>query len=174
MCSSLCKCCDCKNFDNTDGLAAAEPGRSLMSLADVAAARSQQMNNLDNKLALIGGTKSRLPNMEGEKFVAPFLRFILRVRLHALRMAYSFVTDKVIEATSRCLLSQLAESERVSHDSETTQQLLLMEFGKCLSNIIQTANEDRRMFLPIVSLFFFNIFFFLFLQLLLQTLYDGS
>lgn len=51
------------------------------------------------------------------------------------------MTDKVVEITCQCLLAQAEEAERNMYDEETSQRLVIEEFGRCLKEIIESAHK---------------------------------
>ena len=65
------------------------------------------------------------------------------------RQAFSFITPEVVEATCQCLLAQAEEAERAAATEGTpvsekeTEALILEEFGRCLSQIIDISNKDK-------------------------------
>lgn len=56
-------------------------------------------------------------------------------------MPWYYMNDDVIQATTLCLVAQAEqmESKGVSNDVEL-QRAVLREFGRCLQQIIQSAN----------------------------------
>lgn len=65
--------------------------------------------------------------------VSPFLA--------CYRQPFNFLTDKVVEITCQCLMAQADEAERNMLDDETSQRLIIEEFGRCLKEIIESAHK---------------------------------
>ncbi|XP_074032033.1 uncharacterized protein isoform X2 [Leptinotarsa decemlineata] len=59
----------------------------------------------------------------------------------ARKQTISFITDDVIEATTQCLLTVANNAEENMQDEETTQRLILEEFGRCLTEIIECSSN---------------------------------
>lgn len=54
------------------------------------------------------------------------------------------ITPEIIEATCQCLLAQAEQGERNNLDYKTIESLVLEEFGRCLTQIIDCANQKRK------------------------------
>ena len=59
-----------------------------------------------------------------------------------VRQPSNFVTQEVVEATCQCLLAQAEEAERNSQSETEIEGLIIEEFGRCLSQIIEMANKS--------------------------------
>ncbi|CAG2161625.1 unnamed protein product, partial [Oppiella nova] len=59
------------------------------------------------------------------------------------RLPCSFITPEVIEATCQCLLAQAEQGERVGIDLKQIEKLVIEEFGRCLTQIIDCAAKTR-------------------------------
>ncbi|XP_011860813.1 PREDICTED: protein lin-54 homolog isoform X2 [Vollenhovia emeryi] len=57
------------------------------------------------------------------------------------RQPFNFLTEKVVEITCQCLMAQADEAERNMFDDETSQRLIIEEFGRCLQEIIESAHK---------------------------------
>jgi hypothetical protein len=57
------------------------------------------------------------------------------------RQPFNFLTDKVVEMTCQCLMAQAEEAERNMFDDETSEKLIIEEFGRCLKEIIESAHK---------------------------------
>lgn len=57
------------------------------------------------------------------------------------RQPFNFLTEKVVEITCQCLMAQADEAERNMFDDETSQRLIIEEFGRCLKEIIESAHK---------------------------------
>ncbi|PVD38520.1 hypothetical protein C0Q70_01135 [Pomacea canaliculata] len=122
MCSSFCKCIGCKNFEESS------ERKTLMHLADAAEVRVQQQTAAKSKLSSqISGIPSKPPvsSASGE------------------RLPFTLITADVAEATSACLLAQAEEAERLKMPPVVQERMVIEEFGRCLMQIIESANKTR-------------------------------
>ncbi|CAG5135701.1 unnamed protein product, partial [Candidula unifasciata] len=126
MCSNYCKCIGCKNFEES-------PDRkTLMHLADAADMRVQQQTAAKTKLtSQISCVPTRPPasTTSGE------------------RLPFALITADVAEATSACLLAQAEEAERMKMPPVVQERMIIEEFGRCLTQIIESANKTRSKFM---------------------------
>ncbi|XP_054166368.1 protein lin-54 homolog isoform X2 [Oppia nitens] len=120
LCSGLCKCVGCKNFEESF------ERKTLMHLADAAEVRSAQQN---------AATKNRLWSSD--------FKPKLPIRVDGDRLPCSFITAEVVEATCQCLLAQAEHGERVGLDIKHIEKLVIEEFGRCLTQIIDCAAKTR-------------------------------
>lgn len=122
MCSEFCKCIGCKNFEESP------ERKTLMHLADAAEVRVQQQTAAKTKLSSqISSVPSRPPvaTASGE------------------RLPFALITADVAEATSACLLAQAEEAERMKMPPVVQERMVIEEFGRCLMQIIESANRTR-------------------------------
>uniref|UniRef100_T1IXQ6 CRC domain-containing protein n=1 Tax=Strigamia maritima TaxID=126957 RepID=T1IXQ6_STRMM len=120
MCSSMCKCVGCKNFEES------AERKTLMHLADAAEVRVLQQTAAKNKLSSqVQDIPSKMATNNGERL--PFL----------------FVTPDVIQLTCQCLLAQAEECEKGELDDVNIERKVLEEFGRCLIAIINCANRTK-------------------------------
>lgn len=122
LCTNLCKCTGCKNFEESP------ERKTLMHLADAAEVRVKQQNAARTKL------ESQIEDLPSRP---TFLSS------SGERLPFSFVTDEVVQATCQCLLAQAAEAESVGKSQAVTEKMILEEFGRCLLQIIHTANGTK-------------------------------
>ncbi|OAD54388.1 Protein lin-54 like protein [Eufriesea mexicana] len=118
-CSANCKCIGCRNVE--------EPNlekKSLKDLAEAAEVRTAQLT--------LNKTKLQLSEMA---FRPP------ATSNTGARQPFNFLTDKVVEITCQCLMAQADEAERNMFDNETSQRLIIEEFGRCLKEIIESAHK---------------------------------
>ena len=59
-----------------------------------------------------------------------------------VKQPFNFVTNEVVEATCQCLLAQAEEAERQGQAEVEIEGLIIQEFGRCLSQIIDMANKS--------------------------------
>ncbi|XP_076640391.1 protein lin-54 homolog [Colletes latitarsis] len=118
-CSANCKCIGCRNVE--------EPNlekKSLKDLAEAAEVRTAQLTLNKAKLQL-SEMAFRPPATSNTGARRPF----------------NFLTDKVVEITCQCLMAQADDAERNMFDDETSQRLIIEEFGRCLKEIIESAHK---------------------------------
>uniref|UniRef100_A0A3B4AVL3 CRC domain-containing protein n=1 Tax=Periophthalmus magnuspinnatus TaxID=409849 RepID=A0A3B4AVL3_9GOBI len=123
MCSSICKCIGCKNFEESP------ERKTLMHLADAAEVRVQQQTAAKTKLSsqisdLLMRTTPVIPTGGG-------------------RLPYTFVTKEVLEATCECLLERAKRSEQTHQPQAEAERMILEEFGHCLMRIISSAGKAK-------------------------------
>ncbi|XP_046734294.1 protein lin-54 homolog [Diprion similis] len=119
-CSANCKCMGCRNVE--------EPNlekKSLKDLAEAAEVRTAQLTLNKTKLQQLSDMAFRPPAMSNT----------------GARQPFNFLTDKVVEITCQCLMAQAEEAERSMLDDETSQRLIIEEFGRCLKEIIESAHK---------------------------------
>ncbi|XP_053209366.1 protein lin-54 homolog [Panonychus citri] len=122
LCSELCKCISCKNYEDS------YERKTLMHLADAAEVRAAQQS-VASKSHLCGSDfRAKLPVFMADR---------------AERTHCSFITNDVIEATSECLLAQADAAEKEGLSQDEVEKLILEEFGRCLRQIIESANNSK-------------------------------
>nr|KAI8766264.1 putative protein lin-54 [Biomphalaria glabrata] len=122
MCSSFCKCFGCKNFEESP------ERKTLMHLADAAEVRVQQQTAAKTKLS------SQISSVPSRPPTAP---------ASGERLPFALITSDVAEATSACLLAQAEEAERMKMPAVVQERMVIEEFGRCLMQIIDSANRTR-------------------------------
>ncbi|XP_076020380.1 protein lin-54 homolog [Genypterus blacodes] len=123
MCSSICKCIGCKNFEESP------ERKTLMHLADAAEVRVQQQTAAKTKLS------SQISDL--------LMRTAPVVSSGGGRLPYTFVTQEVLEATCECLLEQAKQSEFTHQPQAQAERMILEEFGHCLMRIISSAGKAK-------------------------------
>ncbi|XP_047228621.1 protein lin-54 homolog [Girardinichthys multiradiatus] len=123
MCSSICKCVGCKNFEESP------ERKTLMHLADAAEVRVQQQTAAKTKLS------SQISDL--------LMRTTPIISSGGGRMPYTFVTKEVLEATCECLLEQAKRAEQTHQPQEEAERMILEEFGHCLMSIISSAGKAK-------------------------------
>lgn len=71
---------------------------------------------------------------------------VVRFVLVCCRLPYTFVTTDVAEATCACLLAQLEEADRLKMPEVVQERMVIEEFGRCLMQIIDSANKTKGKF----------------------------
>ncbi|KAG8593633.1 hypothetical protein GDO81_000911 [Engystomops pustulosus] len=123
MCSSICKCIGCKNFEESP------ERKTLMHLADAAEVRVQQQT----------AAKTKLSSQISDLLTRP-------APSHTSgggKLPFTFVTKEVAEATCACLLAQAEEGEKLSKSKAVTERMILEEFGRCLMRVINSAGKAK-------------------------------
>ncbi|XP_013879407.1 protein lin-54 homolog [Austrofundulus limnaeus] len=123
MCSSICKCIGCKNFEESP------ERKTLMHLADAAEVRVQQQTAAKTKLS------SQISDL--------LMRTTPVLSSGGGRLPYTFVTKEVLEATCECLLEQAKKSELTRQPQVEAERMILEEFGHCLMSIISSAGKVK-------------------------------
>jgi protein lin-54 len=145
LCSGLCKCVGCKNFEESF------ERKTLMHLADAAEVRSAQQNVATKNRLWSGDFKPKLPiRIDGERcgieyyscYVLKFVNVIIDIIY--FRLPCTFITPEVIDATCQCLLAQAEHGEKSDFDYKGIENLVLEEFGRCLTQIIECASKTRK------------------------------
>ncbi|MCI4388619.1 hypothetical protein PGIGA_G00088010 [Pangasianodon gigas] len=122
MCSSICKCVGCKNFEESP------ERKTLMHLADAAEVRVQQQTAAKTKLS---------------SQISDLLTRTTPAISSGGKLPYTFVTKEVAEATCDCLLEQARKAERYNQPQAVAERLILEEFGHCLRRIISSAAKAK-------------------------------
>ncbi|XP_067210845.1 protein lin-54 homolog isoform X3 [Linepithema humile] len=117
-CSGNCKCIGCRNIEDP-----ILEKKSLKDLVEAAEVRTTQFNL----------NKAQLQLSE--------MAFRPPATNTGSRQPFNFLTDKVVEITCQCLMAQADEAERNMYDDETSQRLIIEEFGRCLKEIIESAHK---------------------------------
>nr|XP_057919134.1 protein lin-54 homolog [Doryrhamphus excisus]XP_057919143.1 protein lin-54 homolog [Doryrhamphus excisus]XP_057919152.1 protein lin-54 homolog [Doryrhamphus excisus] len=123
MCSSICKCVGCKNFEESP------ERKTLMHLADAAEVRVQQQTAAKTKLS------SQISDL--------LMRTTPVISSGGGRLPYTFVTKEVLEATCDCLLEQAKWAEQTRQPHVEAERRILEEFGHCLMRIIHSAGKAK-------------------------------
>ncbi|XP_036450999.1 protein lin-54 homolog [Colossoma macropomum] len=123
MCSSICKCVGCKNFEESP------ERKTLMHLADAAEVRVQQQTAAKTKLS------SQISDL--------LTRTTPAITSGGGKLPYTFVTKEVAEATCDCLLEQAGKAELTNQPQALAERLILEEFGRCLRRIISFASKAK-------------------------------
>ncbi|KAM6158107.1 tesmin [Rhynchocyon petersi] len=114
MCSSICKCIGCKNYEGSPEQAA------LASLpTDV------DLGGLEGSVQLLPPKPSGLPQPRRD------------------RPLFTSISWEVVEATCACLLARGEEAEKEHCSQCLAEQRILEEFGRCLSQILHIEFKSR-------------------------------
>ncbi|KAL4617608.1 hypothetical protein GN956_G21531 [Arapaima gigas] len=123
MCSSICKCVGCKNFEESP------ERKTLMHLADAAEVRVQQQTAAKTKLS------SQISDL--------LTRTMPAITSGGGKLPYTFVTKEVAEATCDCLMEQAEQAELTDQPQAVAERMILEEFGQCLMKIISSAGQAK-------------------------------
>ncbi|OCT58531.1 protein lin-54 homolog [Xenopus laevis] len=123
MCSSICKCIGCKNFEESP------ERKTLMHLADAAEVRVQQQT----------AAKTKLSSQISDLIIRP----VPPMSSGGGKLPFTFVTKEVAEATCECLLAQAEQAEKLSKSKADTERMILDEFGRCLMRVINSAGKAK-------------------------------
>ncbi|XP_054995746.1 protein lin-54 homolog isoform X3 [Sorex araneus] len=123
MCSSICKCIGCKNFEESP------ERKTLMHLADAAEVRVQQQTAAKTKLS------SQISDLLTRP--APALSS------GGGKLPFTFVTKEVAEATCNCLLAQAEQADKKGKSKAAAERMIIEEFGRCLMSVISSAGKAK-------------------------------
>uniref|UniRef100_F7FJI5 Protein lin-54 homolog n=1 Tax=Ornithorhynchus anatinus TaxID=9258 RepID=F7FJI5_ORNAN len=123
MCSSICKCIGCKNFEESP------ERKTLMHLADAAEVRVQQQT----------AAKTKLSSQISDLLTRP----TPTSTSGGGKLPFTFVTKEVAEATCSCLLAQAEQAEKKGKSKAAAERMILEEFGRCLMRIIHSAGKAK-------------------------------
>ncbi|XP_043922221.1 protein lin-54 homolog [Protopterus annectens] len=117
MCSSICKCIGCKNYEES-------PERTLMCMSGY--------NEIEGNEPGIQRTQQSEPtsSLQEPMFTAD-------------RLSFMCITMEVVQATTACLIAQAEETEKEDYSDATAEQMVIEEFGQCLSQILHSVFQVR-------------------------------
>ncbi|XP_057583288.1 protein lin-54 homolog isoform X3 [Hippopotamus amphibius kiboko] len=123
MCSSICKCIGCKNFEESP------ERKTLMHLADAAEVRVQQQT----------AAKTKLSSQISDLLTRP----TPALNSGGGKLPFTFVTKEVAEATCNCLLAQAEQADKKGKSKAAAERMILEEFGRCLMSVISSAGKAK-------------------------------
>ncbi|KAM6301304.1 protein lin-54 homolog isoform 2-T2 [Aegotheles albertisi] len=123
MCSSICKCIGCKNFEESP------ERKTLMHLADAAEVRVQQQT----------AAKTKLSSQISDLLTRP----TPALSSGGGKLPFTFVTKEVADATCECLLAQAEQAEKMGKSTAAAERMILEEFGRCLMRVINSAGKSK-------------------------------
>ncbi|XP_014451815.1 protein lin-54 homolog isoform X2 [Alligator mississippiensis] len=123
MCSSICKCIGCKNFEESP------ERKTLMHLADAAEVRVQQQT----------AAKTKLSSQISDLLTRP----TPALSSGGGRLPFTFVTKEVADVTCDCLLAQAEQAEKMGKSKTAAERMILEEFGRCLMKVINSAGKSK-------------------------------
>ncbi|XP_052054172.1 protein lin-54 homolog isoform X2 [Apodemus sylvaticus] len=123
MCSSICKCIGCKNFEESP------ERKTLMHLADAAEVRVQQQT----------AAKTKLSSQISDLLTRP----MPALNSAGGKLPFTFVTKEVAEATCNCLLAQAEQADKKGKSKAAAERMILEEFGRCLMSVISSAGKAK-------------------------------
>ncbi|VTJ88369.1 Hypothetical predicted protein [Marmota monax] len=123
MCSSICKCIGCKNFEESP------ERKTLMHLADAAEVRVQQQT----------AAKTKLSSQISDLLTRP----TPALNSGGGKLPFTFVTKEVAEAICNCLLAQAEQADKKGKSKAAAERMILEEFGRCLMSVINSAGKAK-------------------------------
>ncbi|XP_057635506.1 tesmin [Chionomys nivalis] len=114
MCSSICKCIACKNYEESP----------------------------ERKLLMSTPHYMEAGDFEGNHHLSP-AKFSGPLKLRKNRQTFSCISWEVVEATCACLLAQGEEAEQERCSPSLAEQMVLEEFGRCLSQILHIEFKSK-------------------------------
>nr|CAH7756963.1 unnamed protein product [Callosobruchus chinensis] len=115
-CSNNCKCVGCRNIEDT---MEKKTLRHLVEMEKVAAALMSASRFSPTRES---GRQRRSSNTRNKQTV-------------------NYITDEVIEATCQCMLTICDTAQENLQDEEMTKRLIIEEFGRCLTEIIDCTSN---------------------------------
>ncbi|XP_067396477.1 tesmin [Emydura macquarii macquarii] len=114
MCSSICKCIGCKNYEES-------PDRkTLMNMPNYT-----EIRNNEGNIPVSTSTFEMLSKSRRD------------------RQPTTCISWEVVEATCACLLAQAEEAEKEAYSVCLAEQMILEEFGRCLAQILHSEFKSR-------------------------------
>ncbi|XP_058012511.1 tesmin [Ahaetulla prasina] len=111
MCSSICKCIGCKNYEES-------PDRkTLMNMPVQMEFKTNEGNDSESFSEILKTKKER--------------------------QSSTCISWEVVEATCACLLAQAEEAEKQDYSICLAEQMILEEFGRCLSQILHSEFKSK-------------------------------
>ncbi|XP_061469057.1 tesmin [Rhineura floridana] len=114
MCSSICKCVGCKNYEES-------PDRKTLM-------------NIPNHM--------EINSNEGNDSLS-FSNFEILSKTRKDRQSNTCISWEVVEATCACLLAQAEEAEKEAYSVCLAERIILEEFGRCLSQILHSEFKSK-------------------------------
>ncbi|KAL6034660.1 hypothetical protein STEG23_033848 [Scotinomys teguina] len=114
MCSSICKCIACKNYEESP----------------------------EQKMLMNTPHYMEAEDFEGNHGLSP-AKFSGPPKLRKTRQTFSCISWEVVEATCACLLAQGEEAEQERCSPSLAEQMVLEEFGRCLSQILHIEFKSK-------------------------------
>uniref|UniRef100_A0A8C0W5M9 CRC domain-containing protein n=1 Tax=Castor canadensis TaxID=51338 RepID=A0A8C0W5M9_CASCN len=114
MCSSICKCIGCKNYEESP------ERKTLMTLPSY-----MEIGDFESSHDLSPSKFSGLPKLRKD------------------RRPLSCISWEVVETTCACLLAQGEEAEKEHCSEGLAEQMILEEFGRCLSQILHMEFKSK-------------------------------
>ena len=139
-CTKNCRCIGCKNIDVALGRKGDGPGghfgiSSVKEDLSINVSNGSGVKRIDPTISSSNGIKAKLNSLSavsGNSFRP----------VSGVKQPFNFVTNEVVEATCQCLLAQAEEAERNGQPEVEIEGLIIQEFGRCLSQIIEMANKS--------------------------------
>ncbi|XP_070591884.1 tesmin isoform X2 [Erythrolamprus reginae] len=113
MCSSICKCIGCKNYEESSDR------KTLMNMPIQMEFNTSEENDSDS-----------------------FSNFDIS-KVKKERQSSTCISWEVVEATCACLLAQAEEAEKQDYSICLAEQMILEEFGRCLSQILHSEFKSK-------------------------------
>jgi len=130
-CTKNCRCIGCKNIEVAIGPSQRKPDSDqALSIKDndTGSYSGLPRKSEANKASRI----NPLSSVTGNSFKP----------VSGVRQPFNFVTNEVVEATCQCLLAQAEQAESGGKQEVEIEGLIIEEFGRCLSQIIEMANKS--------------------------------
>jgi len=129
-CTKNCRCIGCKNIEVVIGGSGKRPDPDqALSIKDpeTGSFSGPRKSESSSKMRI-----NPLSSVSGNSFKP----------VSGVRQPFNFVTNEVVEATCQCLLAQAEQAETTGKQEVEIEGLIIEEFGRCLSQIIEMANKS--------------------------------
>jgi len=129
-CTKNCRCIGCKNIEVAIGTGSGkkpDPDQALAKQETEVGLLSRKSESSSSKMRI-----NPLSSVSGNSFKP----------VSGVRQPFNFVTNEVVEATCQCLLAQAEQAETTGKQEVEIEGLIIEEFGRCLSQIIEMANKS--------------------------------
>ena len=142
-CTKNCRCIGCKNIEvSTLGRKHPDTDSALATPTNTTTSTTTSKEETPN-LTSNSGIKKTESNLKSKLTTpAPTVTGNAFRPVSGVRQPFNFVTQEVVEATCQCLLAQAEEAERNGQPETEIEGLIIEEFGRCLSQIIEMANKS--------------------------------
>jgi len=130
-CTKNCRCIGCKNIEVAIGGNGKKPDPDqalVIKDPEAGSISGVRKSESSSKMSRI----NPLSSVSGNSFKP----------VSGVRQPFNFVTNEVVEATCQCLLAQAEQAETTGKQEVEIEGLIIEEFGRCLSQIIEMANKS--------------------------------
>ena len=140
-CTDACRCVGCKNVEDDNG-SGNDDTTSKKPVAVPIPVKAQSMMISEPPAQPVMAIK---PSLKAKLAPSSSVSAVAASNFASNKQPFSFITSEVVEATCQCLLAQAEEVEKSGRgNEEEIEGLILEEFGRCLLQIIDIANNKSK------------------------------